>query len=510
MELILLAALGLSALSMVFGGDDATTNTPNGAGQDDDVTNPPDNNTGKTIDLISGEPNPAGTAGSDTFMGIIEGSARGGAGDDSFSFENGYGAVISGGVGDDSFVGGMGDSFTLHGDAGNDLFAFDTGVFDGAVAYGGAGDDRFDLEFADSDVQPGAILSGGDGADIYDLTFSPGMADRAGGGKMVTIKDFKLGEDQLNVTFADLDRAELVENPDGNSSDINLHYVTTDDSGATVDRYMQLRLEGITGATVADFGLPAPDDGTGGTDSADLILLREATTITTGGGDDTIRAADGFENEAMDGLRIDAGAGDDEIDVTDLIGGQIINGNAGNDRIIGLAGTSSIFRGGEGDDTIIGGGSHALYGDGGDDLLQVGSSALLNGVSADGGEGDDRIVAEVELGRPDGFRPPFATGGVGADTFDLRITSVTDPATVADGDSVTYQGLQIEDFDSTQDRLVLDLTTLEASEPTVEALDITTTGVAIIFSNGARGFITCNTQGLQQGDIEILSRQTAA
>lgn len=512
MELILLAALGLGALSLVFGGDDAAPGRSDAPDRDNgDDTDPPDDTAGNVIELSSGVPNPEGTSGNDTFSGIVEGSVRGGAGSDRFSFDNGYGAVISGGAGNDSFVGGMGDGFTLYGEAGNDLFAFDTDVFDGAVAYGGAGNDRFDLDFSDSDVQPGATLSGGDGADIYDLTFSPGMADRAGGGKMVTIKDFKLGEDQLNVTFTDLDRAELVENSDGNYSDLNLHYITTDDAGATVDRYMRLRLEGITGATLESLGLNLPEVPP---DEPPTNLLQVSDGATING---SIQADVFSLSDAVDGdftAELNGGAGDDTFNLTRpdgsafLISGSL-DGGAGNDYF-DVSGERTNLRGGEGNDTVYGdllGGS--VYGEGGDDLLRISAGPsdpvfvyggegkdTLNGSGSDnivleGGAGDDVIVTDGAASRGTGYNiiarggagddtmshsvdifPPHAflndvparlTGGSGADAFNINLTigEGTFEASADDPEVFTTPAGLLEDFQRGTDSLTIDLSAID-------------------------------------------------
>jgi Ca2+-binding RTX toxin-like protein len=429
MELILLAALGLGALSLVFGGDDAAPGRSDAPDRDNgDDTDPPDDTAGNVIELSSGVPNPEGTSGNDTFSGIVEGSVRGGAGSDRFSFDNGYGAVISGGAGNDSFVGGMGDGFTLYGEAGNDLFAFDTDVFDGAVAYGGAGNDRFDLDFSDSDVQPGATLSGGDGADIYDLTFSPGMADRAGGGKMVTIKDFKLGEDQLNVTFTDLDRAELVENSDGNYSDLNLHYITTDDAGATVDRYMRLRLEGITGATLESLGLNLPV--TPPDETNDQGRLYE---ISPGGL----------------GL-VEGGVGNDTI--TGLADGRFLGGG-GDDLFDIETGADAVLDAGAGNDTLnVGEGvNYTILGGAGNDVLNIDSTSNTQESSTiDAGDDDDVLNIDVALSNPTGQRTDLVSGGAGADSFSINLTQV-----FLSDDFTTDALLRIADFSTTEDEFLL-------------------------------------------------------
>lgn len=235
MGFLLLMMLGVSIAATLLTSSD-------GEGAEDGAT--PDPAEDRDVQLRSGEANPKGGAGNDTFSGIVEGDVRGGAGDDSFSFDNGYGAVLSGGAGNDSFEGSMGDSFTLYGGADNDLFAFDTDVFEGAKAYAGAGNDRFDLEIMDSDVQPGPLLSGGTGADSYDLTFAPGDADSGGPGKLVTITDFKQGEDRLDIdSRSNTQEVSIIDGGDGDDR-LNIDIALTDPSGQ--------RMDTVSGGTGAD------------------------------------------------------------------------------------------------------------------------------------------------------------------------------------------------------------------------------------------------------------------
>lgn len=516
MSFLLLMMLGVGVAASLLTSSD---------GEGGDVGEP-DQAEDRDIELESGQDNPSGGAGDDSFSGIVEGSVRGGAGDDSFSFENGYGAKISGGSGNDSFEGGMGDNFILHGDTGDDLFAFETDVFDGATAYGGKGDDRFELAFADSDVQSDPVLSGGEGADVYSLTFTPGDQVGGGPGKLVTITDFQPGQDRLDIDFAELDRAELVENPEGNYSDLNLHYTATDDTGAAVDRYMRIRLQGITGSTLEDLGITLPDTDT------DTGRLYEITSgglgrVDGGAGDDTIRGtADGsffggggndvFEIETgadstLDGgsgndvmtigegvnFTVKGGAGDDAFDVSaelsnlqagegnDTISGDLlassVYGDGGDDllRIAAGPGDPVYVYGGDGTDTLDGSGSFniVLEGGAGNDLIVTdgaGSNGAGYNIIARGGVGDDTLSHTVEVVPPlQSFEdlPARLTGGAGADTFNINlgIGKGTFQPSVDDPEVFTTPAGLLEDFERGTDSLTIDLSEINDAYGAVSA-----------------------------------------
>lgn len=519
MGFLFLMMLGVGVTAALFISSDS-----DGGGGTEDST--PDEAEDRDIELESGKANPVGGAGDDSFSGIVEGRVRGGAGDDSFAFENGYGAIISGGGGNDSFEGGMGDNFVLHGDAGNDLFAFDTDVFDGATAYGGKGDDRFELGIMDSDVQPGPILSGGAGADTYDLTFSPGDVDRGGPGKLVTITDFKPSEDRLDIDFTALERAELVEDPEGRYSDLNLHYSATDERDAAVDRYIRIRLQGITGSTLEDLGITLPGTDT---DAGRIYEIASGglSRVNAGAGDDTIRGtADGsffggtgndvFEIETGANSMLDGGSGNDVMTI-DQSTNSTIRGGAGNDYF-DVTGELITLRGGEGNDTVSGALlTSSVYGEGGDDLLRVAAgpsdpvyvyggdgtdtldgsgseNIVLEGGAGDdlivtdgagsfgtgyaliarGGAGDDTLSHTVDVLPPLVFpydQPARLTGGAGADTFSINLAigkgtfepSVDDPAVFT-----TSAGL-LEDFERGTDSLTIDLSEIDAAYSAISA-----------------------------------------
>lgn len=160
-----------------------------------------------------------------------------------------------------------------------------------------------------------------------------------------------------------------------------------------------------------------------GTDDDDTITgLGGDDVIVAGGGNDIINAGDGNDTvagEAGDDI-IDLGAGDDvstnDQDFTDLAvkpsgspaaGNDLIRGGAGNDRIIDILG------------------SNTLFGDDGDDILS-GRDAAFDQGSTDtlfGGEGNDVLRAN------DG---DILTGGVGHDIFDVEISGSAGPAIIND------------------------------------------------------------------------------
>jgi len=416
--LLMMLGVGVAASLLMSSEDDD--------GATADENSPSEEPEDRNIVLEPGAQNPSGGAGNDKFTGIVEGTVRGAAGNDTFSFENGYAANIYGGTGEDSFVGGMGDSFTLHGDAGNDSFSFDTDVFEGAVAYGGTGDDRFDLHFDDSDNQRGAILTGGDGADTYDLTFAPGMAAKAGPGKLVTITDFDPAEDRLDIDFNQLDRAELVENREGNYSDLNLHYTATDDTGAAVDRYMRIRLQGVTGSTLEDLGITLPDIDT---DTGRLYEIASGglSRVDAGAGNDTIRGtADGnfFGGGGNDVFEIETGAD------------STLDGGSGNDVMTIGEGVNFTIRGGKGND-----------------VLNIDSTSNTQEASTvDGGEGGDRLNVDIALTNPSGQRMDTISGGADADVFTLNLTDVS-----YDTDFNLDRMLTIKDLNASEDDILINI-----------------------------------------------------
>jgi serralysin len=97
--------------------------------------------------------------------------------------------------------------------------------------------------------------------------------------------------------------------------------------------------------------------------------------------------------------------------------GEVINGNAGSDRIYGVGG-NNFLRGGKGEDQLLGGsGDDILNGnDGNDTVFGGGGNNLIRGGKGNdyliGGAGNDTLIGD--------FGADVLVGGPGADLFVLR------------------------------------------------------------------------------------------
>ena len=192
----------------------------------------------------------------------------------------------------------------------------------------------------------------------------------------------------------------------------------------------------------------------GGNDRVDFELMNYGltNTIDAGAGDDTVNISDSREPRVdgnlsgegnlvvslgggndhlslssyieLNSLSVDGGAGDDFINVSDALTGKFhtvattnITGGDGNDTIIG-SGNDETLDGGTGNDSVIGGGGRdfLMGGDGNDTLVagDGGNATLL------GGLGDDSMVG--------GTGNDLFYGDSGKDTIDGR----------AGSNSVTY------------------------------------------------------------------------
>lgn len=203
-------------------------------------------------------------------------------------------------------------------------------------------------------------------------------------------------------------------------------------------------------------------DGLGGDDILETGFA--GVTLLGGAGDDVINAT------GQDVL-IDAGSGDDRVtavvgeidggegrDQITLLGGSasgglgddilykygdapgVLQGDAGADTLTIFGAESEAF-GGIGDD-FIGVNTGALgYGEAGNDRLQLESGAF-----GDGGAGDDLITVWNQFRPSDDAGPARATGGSGADTFDVRVWN-------AFGGEADGIYLNIEDFNVDEDIL---------------------------------------------------------
>jgi Ca2+-binding RTX toxin-like protein len=278
--------------------------------------------------------------------------------------------VITGTQGNDTLFASE-QSPTVNGGAGNDaLFSLNDGVQ--ARLDGGDGDDALvtSVLVGFPDLTDGTqTLTGGAGTDSFlidlDVTrFSTEDVD----GPLVTVTDFKRGEEQLtfNVnTFAEAFQFEGVTQdiaPGGNSTDFNFRF--SDSDSILDDLIATVRVDGVAGLNESEFTV---NDGR---------VLVEGTD-----GNDTIRTTDA--NLGRTGLdTLSGGAGDDVLiqDPTDDAGQVILDGGTGNDTLLA---SEVEFR----NPTTLDGGA-------GDDVLR--SDIFLGGSSSNfdtfiTGEGADRI-----------------------------------------------------------------------------------------------------------------------
>lgn len=217
-----------------------------------------------------------------------------------------------------------------------------------------------------------------------------------------------LGVSSASGTLADplvriLDGAgNLVNQADDGGIGLDSHLVFT--AAASGDYTLEVRGVGVTAGS---FHLQA-EDGTG----ANMLLngeLRGSNVMVAGSAaNDTIAAVGGANTlYGFDGAdSITGGAGSDTI-----------NGNRGDDTIVGLSQTGDWLFGGQGNDTITAvhsTGHNLINGNKGNDTLLGGSA----GDTLHGGQGDDMVTGGPgsdlvygDLGHN------TLTGGAGADTF---------------------------------------------------------------------------------------------
>ena len=91
--------------------------------------------------------------------------------------------------------------------------------------------------------------------------------------------------------------------------------------------------------------------------------------------------------------------------------------------------------------------------------IRVDLREIYDGIgTVDGGNGDDRIEIETEVGSPFFGRPSVgAMGGAGADTFVVHVERADVPGGSEDARTTTSTGATIGDFDPSEDRLIVEV-----------------------------------------------------
>ncbi|WP_417241699.1 calcium-binding protein [Celeribacter sp.] len=283
-------------------------------------------------------------------------------------------------------------TLTVDAGAGNDRITTYRGSL---IADGGAGDDSFTLYSMEN-----ALLTGGTGADSFNILTKTHANDST-----VTITDFDAATDQ--ITFK------------------------TD----TIDVMMFAAGEVQTG--IAGFGVTQTLGGLELTTSWINQYSQEsqtATVLLAGFGVIDGTSGDDLVNRSYADRQGDAFTGDT----------HLVNLGGGDDRFVGGIGDNEVH-GGDGNDMIKGvSNNNTLFGEAGDDVIYSGRHTSV----LDGGDGDDHLILQLDKGADH-----TATGGTGADTFEISRPSNGRQSTVT-----------ITDFDIAEDSLVLGGITIDITQ----------------------------------------------
>jgi Ca2+-binding RTX toxin-like protein len=323
----------------------------------------------------------SGGEGADTLLGgagndLLEGNRL-------YDFKPDVANLLNGGIGNDTIIGSA-KFDTLRGGEGDDVltsYGSSLTLFEGSLLDGGAGNDTL------RSVAPADTLSGGDGDDLL-LLESPGT--------FTAVVNGGAGDDRIEFEY-----------DSGVPKDLSLAQI---DGGLGVDTLVLYELpEGFE-----DY-VPTPILLSG---SAQLVGVERFETDGDFGDRDIVgtEAANLFDFssfQVLDGdgdtnnLVVSAGGGNDTLRATNTdTTGDVLNGDAGDDRIFGGIGRD-FLSGDDGADTIEGGmGPDELRGGAGSDWLVGGADFDI----LDGGLGSDTL-----------------SGGAGADWFVFYYTDVSAP-----------------------------------------------------------------------------------
>ncbi len=292
-------------------------------------------------------------------------------GDDRFSATGNLAALISvtvdGGTGNDTILGGNGADTLIGGD-GNDFVDGQQGA---DLVLLGAGDDTAQWDPGDgSDV-----IEGGDGTDRLLFNGSAGaevFTASANGERVLFTRN-------LGNIVMDLNDVEKL--------DVNalggVDAITVNDLSGTDVVQVNVNLAGTIGGTAGDGAADVVTaNGTNGNDIIDVFGAGASVSVLGLAAQINIANTEG----ANDSLVVNGGAGDDGLTATTVPAGVIklvLDGGAGNDRILGSQGA----------DTLIGGdGNDFVFGDNGNDIALLGAGDDV--FQWDPGDGNDTIEGQ--------------------------------------------------------------------------------------------------------------------
>jgi Ca2+-binding RTX toxin-like protein len=377
-----------------------------------------------------------GEGGNDTLIaGASHTKLYGGPGNDILHGGDG-GGTLDGGAGDDTVYGGSGADWvamgtgadTAYAGAGNDQIHFQSsdGLGKTSTAYGEAGDDHFSLR---SYSPAHYIAFGGDGDDRFEvgavagtttLTLGAGSdrilfaLDRFSGGEgRLTVTDFAAGPGGDLIDFAQ-SLSDIALNWDGSTNPFTSGYLrlrqvgsatvieVDRDAAGTAHGYLELITLSNTVAsslTAANLGFSVPavygtagDDrlagsaagirleGGAGNDIYDVASLADEVIERASGGTDTVRTAAGSRS---DHTQLYVLPGHVENFIGTAANGQGMRGNALANVITMAGGHDLIVLDDGGDDTVSAGG--------GNDFIYFGD-AWTAADKVDGGAGTDTVA----------------------------------------------------------------------------------------------------------------------
>ena len=341
---------------------------------------------------------------------MLDATIFGGAGDDTITGSP-IADLIFGGAGNDLIVAGGGND-AVYGDEGDDTIQGDTGT---DTLYGGDGSDRFVWNNGDGSD----IVEGDDGVDVQ-IVNSGTAGDQLLLRQGLTNEARAVFERLVSNAFSiDMGKVEQIDVNSGTGSDVievrdlfptdlrvvNVNVGTADAvtdavtlQGRSVADSLTLSYSGsLNGVNVAGLRYDINVTGLAPTSDSDSL------TVNGNDGDDVISASDALSAlftsnvfATVNRLVVNGNNGDDT-----LSGFGNLNGNAGDDRLVGGS-APQLLTGGDGADTI--------YGGGGDDSLN-------------GGAGEDLFVGDAGNDTIDGGD---AVGAIEWDTILVSGTSADD------------------------------------------------------------------------------------
>ncbi|MEP4194702.1 MAG: Ig-like domain-containing protein [Aliishimia sp.] len=381
-------------------------------------------------------------------------SVLGGVGNDSLSAGTGF-STLQGGAGDDTITGSQ-TSGLFEGGSGDDVFSIGLGFFDNTVSerapvtiLGGTGLDDITVSSVHGD---GGEVRGGADDDTISLNsafFQEGIIDGGNGTNHLNLSASNLiGTDISNIATTELTNASTNTVDADEIDDLGVIEITDINSNANFDGRLTLNYAGLaTDTTIEshfaemmrlDAGERLSVNVVGQTSDHDAdidlsSIARDASdtqlVFSGGAGNETVTGTSGDDAIGVNAGTnfVDAGDGNDGVSAS--TGFSTLLGGLGDDTLTGTGGTSGLFDGGEGNDTITKSFSFAgtsgirqpttILGGTGNDVITT-TSTQGDGTLIDAGDDDDIIA--LSFG---GLQNSTVAGGAGLDALNLTSTLLT-------------------------------------------------------------------------------------